>query len=262
MKNTILITLAAIAPFGAFGGFINSGDNVDVNGALVLLNDESGSIDAAEFDLLKQGYVDAFNSTAISSLFDQGGSIAVQYIAWSGAAQQNIVLDWFLIDSSADSFNYATQLSGISRTFTSSQGLTAPGDAIQFAGNSVIGSTGDYFTADTQIIDVFSDGERNDGLDDAATQNTRDVLESFGVTINAIVIDEGNAVNYHTNNIITSDGFISVSPDFNTFGTVLEDKIEVEVQTSTVPEPGTYLALASAAGIALAIIRRNRKAKA
>ena len=53
---------------------------------LMLLVDVSGSVNATEYNLQKQGYVDAFNNATVQNAItnSQGGGIAVTYIEWSG----------------------------------------------------------------------------------------------------------------------------------------------------------------------------------
>ncbi len=73
------IGLASLAPINAHA--------VPVALELILLVDVSGSVDATEYDLQKQGYVNAFNDAdhsgehRIAAL----GGIAVTYIEWSSA---------------------------------------------------------------------------------------------------------------------------------------------------------------------------------
>ena len=96
---------------------------------LMLLVDVSGSVDSAEYDLQKNGYVNAFNSVAVQNaiLASQGGAIAVTYIEWSGNTQRATQVGWTLINSVASAQQFATALSGVSRAFA---GNTAIPDAI------------------------------------------------------------------------------------------------------------------------------------
>ena len=84
MKRRILIALAGLC--------LTTGSAwaVPVGLELVLLVDVSGSVSATEYDLQKQGYVDAFQQRSRTGaiLGSVGGAIAVTYVEWSGNDQQ------------------------------------------------------------------------------------------------------------------------------------------------------------------------------
>ena len=75
----------------------------EVDLALVLAIDISGSIDPDEAKLQRQGYVEAFADPVIIKAILGGnhGRIAVAYFEWSDSWVQKLLVDWTLLDSEA-----------------------------------------------------------------------------------------------------------------------------------------------------------------
>src|SRR3981189_2105791 len=63
---------------------------------LVLAADVSRSIDDVEFTLQRKGYASAITDPRVLRAIAGGRNhaIAVTFIEWSGAADQNVVVDW------------------------------------------------------------------------------------------------------------------------------------------------------------------------
>ena len=72
----------------------------EIDLALALAIDISGSIDPDEAHLQRQGYVDAFRDPVIvkAILAGPNGRIAVAYYEWSDSWMQKLLLDWTLLD--------------------------------------------------------------------------------------------------------------------------------------------------------------------
>jgi hypothetical protein len=89
---------------------------------LLLLVDVSGSVDNTEYNLQKQGYVQAFQSAAVQNaiLGSVGNSIAVAYVEWSGNNEQSYRVGWTLIDSIATANAFATAIASSTRAFSGS----------------------------------------------------------------------------------------------------------------------------------------------
>jgi hypothetical protein len=121
---------------------------------LALLADVSASVSTAEYNLMLQGYVQAFQSAAVQEAIINGpGSIAVTYIEWSAGTQQSVQVNWTLINSAATANAFAAALAGTSRAFTG--GNTAPGSAINFAYPLF---SSNAYTSDRLVIDIAGDG--------------------------------------------------------------------------------------------------------
>ena len=75
-------------------------DRKEVDLALAMAIDISGSIDPDEAHLQREGYVQAFRDPVIvkAILGGSNGRIAVAYYEWSDAWVQRILIDWTLLD--------------------------------------------------------------------------------------------------------------------------------------------------------------------
>lgn len=251
--STVIAGAMAVAPLTA----ANAATIVDVE--LSLLIDVSGSVDNSEFNLQRQGYVDAFNSSTIHDLITSTangrlGQIAVNVIYWSGASQQAEAVGWTVIDSAAAASSFASTLAGAART---SNGNTAPGSAINYAVNSI---NGNDITGTSTVIDVSGDGERNEGANTAAA---RDAAIAGGVTrINGIAIGGTSLKNWYEDNIMGgTDAFVLQATSFDTFGEAIYKKLYHEIG-GTNPNPVPLPAAAWLLGGAIAglgMMRRRQR---
>ena len=217
---------------------------------LALLVDVSGSVDDTEFALQRNGYVQAFQSAAIQNAIIARGGIAVTYIVWSGAAQQNQQVGWTVITNAAESNAFAAAIAATPQVF---QGLTAPGSAINFA--TPLFNNG--IDSNRQVIDVSGDGQENDGANTATARNN--ALAAGIDAINGLAIGDAALLAWYQNNIVGGPtGFALQANDFADFASTVQTKIGREI-TGTVPEPGT-LALLGLAGVGFAAFRRRQAA--
>src|SRR6266851_6024971 len=91
------VTLAAFLLWAVTAAPVRGETAVDV--ALVLAVDVSLSIDAEEFALQRAGYAAAFRNERVVNAITGGstGAVAVTYLQWSGAREQQQVIGWRLI---------------------------------------------------------------------------------------------------------------------------------------------------------------------
>lgn len=209
---------------------------VDVE--LQLLVDVSGSVNSTEFNLQKNGYVNAFQDNAVKNAILGGplGKVAVQLIYWSSGSKQQVGVDWTLIDSAASADAFASAIAGTSRPF---YGLTAPGSAINFG--VPLFSSND-FEGTKQVIDVSGDGIQNNGANTAAA---RDAALLAGIDqINGLPIGGSTLVSWYQNNIKGGAGsFVMAAATFNDFEAAIKDKLTTEITGGQVPEPSTMILL-------------------
>jgi hypothetical protein len=149
--------------------------------ALVLAVDVSFSMEPDEQELQRHGFAEAFQSPEVYRAIRQGvlGRIAVIYVEWSGAFDQEIIVPWTVIEQPADGLAFAERLlqSPLHRmSYTSISGV------IDF-GVRQLRQAGLH--ADRQVIDISGDGANNSGR---TVTLARDEALARGVTINGLPI--------------------------------------------------------------------------
>jgi hypothetical protein len=153
----------------------------EVDLALVLAVDVSFSMEPDEQDLQRQGFVEAFRSPEVHQAIRQGmlGRIAVIYVEWSGAFDQQIIVPWIVIEQPTDGLAFAERLS---QSPTHRMSYTSLSGAINF-GIRQLGQSG--LQAVRQIIDISGDGANNQGR---TVTLARDEALARGITINGLPI--------------------------------------------------------------------------
>ncbi len=134
-------------------------DKQEVDLALALGIDISGSIDPDEARLQRNGYVSAFRDPAIikAILGGANGRVAVSYYEWSDSWMQKLLIDWTLLDSEVAIEVFAARLSeapiSIARRTSISGAIRY---AIPLFGRSP-------YEAQRKVLDLSGDGSNNDG---------------------------------------------------------------------------------------------------
>jgi hypothetical protein len=84
----------------------------DVELELVLLADSSGSIDMAEIVFQRQGYADAITDPRVLDTIAATayGRIAVTYVEWAAAGNEDVVVPWTIIDGPESAAAFAEAL--------------------------------------------------------------------------------------------------------------------------------------------------------
>ena len=144
MKRLITICLVLVVASSA------SATPTDLE--LVLLCDVSGSVDTADFDLIRGGYEAAFRDASIIDRIQNAGpngSIAASLVYW--ADSQVIAVDWMLINDEASSNAFADAIAAAAR---GTGGNTYMAEAMNFA----IPLFENDYDGLRQVIDVTGDG--------------------------------------------------------------------------------------------------------
>jgi hypothetical protein len=231
----LALTWLAAQSIGAVGAA--AAEPVDV--ALVLAADVSRSITTDEFQLQRQGYASGITSPAVIKAIRAGshGVIALTFIEWAGANEQQIVVDWQMIRDDASARGFADTLLAAPRSF---YGRTSISAAIDFA-MARLKESG--VRTERQIIDVSGDGTSNAGrpLPDALGDAV-----AAGVTINGLAIindtgelyggfsghthPPGGLPNWYRDNVIGGPGsFLLVANDFEAFSEAMTNKLLNEI---------------------------------
>ena len=160
---------------------VASAQETDVDLELVLAVDVSRSMDAAEQELQKAGYIAALQHPEVIAAIGSGflGRIAATYVEWAGPGSHAIVLGWTLIDGAASAEAFAEGLAV--RPVSYLHGTSISG-ALTFAAALF---DGNGFRGTRQVIDVSGDGPNNMGF---PVLQAREAVLARGITINGLPI--------------------------------------------------------------------------
>jgi hypothetical protein len=226
-----------------------------VDTQLMLVVDVSGSISDNEYNLMMDGYADAFRSDAVQDAIASGTnqSIVVGLVFFSGSAA-NSTVTWTLVDSDTAADDLADDLDDYTRP-TDIGSLTNVAAGIDLAYS--LGTASDY-EATRYIMDVSGDGISNTGGD---TATARDQALGLYDAINGITISGGTDLQtWYQNNVVGGEtGFHTHADSYADFGAAIQAKLAQEIAVT--PEPGTLLLFGSAAGL-LGFWRRRRAHRA
>jgi hypothetical protein len=234
---TLIFAGAAFLPTAAFAG-------QDVDLVLVLAADVSRSIDAAKFQLQRDGYVAAVSDPRVLDTIRSGryGRIGLCFVEWSGAEAQHVVVDWMTVGNATSAKDFGDRLVEAPRSFMARSSISG---AIDFAMNELGQAP---FQSTRRTIDISGDGTNNEGR---AVTAARDEALAKDVTINGLVIlsdsplswnpehtnPPGGLDNYYRNNVVGGPGaFVMVAKDFNSFGQAIIGKIIAEVAQAHEPK--------------------------
>ncbi len=216
-------------------GALAAAEAVDL--ALVLAADVSRSVDEDEFNLQRQGYANAFTRPEVLKSIQAGAhhGIAVTYVEWSGASEQQVVADWTVIRDGESGAVFASTILAPSRSFA---GFTSISGAIDFALKRLAASG---IEPQRRVIDISGDGTNNAGRPVTAA---RDEAVGMGITINGLAIinlhpnpgyfahtqPPGGLPLYYQQNVIGGPAsFLLVIEDFNSFGEAIVNKLVGEI---------------------------------
>ena|ERR1700760_1321071 len=212
---------------------------------LVLAADVSRSVDAPKFQLQREGYAAAISNRQVLDAIRSGrnGRIAVMFLEWSGFGNQQVVIDWTLIDGPQAAHAFGDRLLEAPRSFADRTSISGGIDA------AVAQLKSAPFDAERQTIDVSGDGTNNAGRD---VTGARDAALALGITINGLVIlsdnplpwnpehtnPPGGLANYYRDNVTGGPGsFVMEAKDFKSFGDAIVKKMIAEI-AEALPQGG------------------------
>lgn len=204
--------------------------------ALVLALDVSGSVDAQEYRLQRDGTAAALESEAVQAALLSGGPpVALSVFEWSGPGFQRVLVPWQMLSGPDDIAKVAGLLRNGGRAPAPEQ--TALGDALVFAADLLTQGP----DCPTRTIDVSGDGKSRAGpRPDAPSVRSR--LQ--GITVNGLTVgsdDRGpqdtRAVDvaelsaYFRAQVITGpDAFVQVAIGYQNFAEAMERKLLREIR--------------------------------
>lgn len=201
---------------------------------LVLAVDVSGSVDADEARLQRQGYADALRDPEIHKAIRAGilGRVAITYFEWSSLDHKSIVAPWTLVDGPQSAMALASHLAEAPIRTGMRTSITG---AIVFAMTLFDEKA---FEGTRRVIDISGDGPSNEGGD---VREARDAALARGFVINGLpIINErpnrfGFPVlqdldKYYEGCVTGGPGsFVIVARDFESFGVAIRRKMLLEI---------------------------------
>lgn len=218
--------------------FVSSARALEVDVELVLAADASGSVDAGEHALQRQGYAQALRDPRVLNAIRGGGeqAIAVTYVEWTGRGLYATIVPWTVIKDAESAEHVAKQLLLMPRMLYG--GGTAVGEAVFYA-TTLFDNNG--FESNRLVIDVSGDGRTSQGRPSALA---RDFAIAKGITVNGLPIltDEPNLDVFYEQNVIGGPGaFMMPAAGFSDFANAVLSKLIREV--AGMPLPGDLAAL-------------------
>ncbi len=149
---------------------------------LVFLADSSGSIDAGETAFQRGGHATALTHPDVLGAIRKGvfGRIAVTYVEWGNAANQDIVVPWTIIDGQASAKAFAAALLSAPRR---AYGYNAIGSALEKGRQLIAGNALDGMR---KVMDLSGDSANSwDGI---SIETARAAAVADGIVINGLPI--------------------------------------------------------------------------
>lgn len=150
---------------------------------LVLAMDASGSIDADEFRLQREGLAEGVTHPAVLAAIASkpNGAIAVAMVEWGSPGGAATVVDWMAVRDVASAAALAEAIRAAPR---SRQSYNAIGDAIAHSAALIAAAP---FRSEDRVIDVAGDGP--DMRSYMPATEARDAAVAQGITVNALAIE-------------------------------------------------------------------------
>jgi hypothetical protein len=239
MRTTAIV--AALVGCLAFAAGARA-EQVDL--LLVLAADVSRSIDDGEFNLQRKGYAQAMTDPRVLRAIAGGRhhAIAITFIEWAGAPEQNVVVDWTVVRDEEGAGAVAATMLSAQRSFL---GRTSISAAIDFSMERLAAAPAE---TDKRIIDISGDGTNNSGR---AVTEARDQAVAAGITINGLAIintqanpgyafhtqPPGGLPKYYEENVIGGPGaFLIQVENFDTFAEAITRKLVTEIAGAPPPQ--------------------------
>lgn len=231
----MLTTLAMLFTLsGAVAAPVAAGPEVDV--ALVLAVDMSGSMDLDEARVQRMGYVEALRHSEFINAVQAGlnGRIAISYFEWAGSVNEMSLVTWQVIETRQDADAFADQLA--QKPVHTRRG-TSISNAISFASKLLAASP---YSAMRRVVDISGDGPNNLG---PPVYPARAEAVAEGIVINGLAIlirpsgSAGPLDQYYADCVIGGPGsFVLPVRRAADFSVAIRQKLVMEISRRQMPE--------------------------
>lgn len=207
--------------------------------ALVLAMDVSSSVDAAEDTLQRKGLAAALASDEVrKAFFAQDVPVALAIYEWSGRYNQELLVDWTVIDSQGTLSGVAERVARSTRSHNDFP--TAMGYALGFGG-ALFERAPDCLY---RTLDMAGDGQNNEGF---GPQLAYQEFGFDGVTVNGLVVNaadfeaETGLIAFYEAEVLHGPGaFLIVANGFDDYERAMRRKLERELTPPAIGAlPGT-----------------------
>jgi len=193
--------------------------------ALAIGLDASASVDSDEHRLMRAGLANALTSPVVmTALFDSAAPVAILVYEWSGRRQQQVLVDWTILDTPTTRNAVAAEIVAAPRG--DDEFPTALGYALGFGATQLAAAPAcDFYT-----LDISGDGENNEGFQPshAFAHFSFDNVTVNGLAIGGAAVD---IVEYYQREILRGPGaFIEQARDYQDFEAAMLRKLERELR--------------------------------
>ena len=196
--------------------------------ALLLALDVSSSVDATEDQLQRGGLVAALTAPEVrAAFFMVDEPVALAVYEWSGRYNQEIVLDWTMINSPADLLDAAETVAASKRSHN--EFPTAMGYALGYGSEMLARAPRCLY----QTIDMAGDGQNNEGF---GPQLAYREFAFDEVTVNGLVVNaaeftsETMLIDFYKREVLRGPGaFLEVAQGFEDYERAMRRKLEREL---------------------------------
>lgn len=201
--------------------------------ALLLAIDVSSSVDADE-DVLQRGGLAAalISPQVVKAFFSADLPVALAVYEWSGRYNQELLIDWRLIDSRASLLDVAETIGRSKRSHN--EFPTAMGYALGY-GAGVLARAPDCLF---RTLDMAGDGENNEGF---PPQTAYAEFPFAGVTVNGLVVNaadyeaEVSLVEFYRRQVLYGPGaFLEIAQGFDDYERAMRRKLERELSAKAI----------------------------
>jgi hypothetical protein len=196
--------------------------------ALLLALDVSSSVDAAEDRLQRGGVVSALTSPeVVAAFFAADQPVALSIYEWSGRYNQEVLLDWTLIDSQETLLQAAQEVAASKRSHNDFP--TAMGYALGFGARMLERAP----QCLRKTLDMAGDGQNNEGFGPKAAYREFPFAD---VTVNGLVVNaadyegEVGLIAFYRGEVLHGPGaFMVIANSFDDYERALRRKLEREL---------------------------------